>query len=288
MVGGTPIKGHPHSTTGAALQLWDLNAAAGVRLEGSGCSLLGTPWGWISLWMVAATGKSTGAKMEPSQMDPGEKPGQKLTGRGDTVLEERGFSERWWAQLGNGVRKAGLGLNSFPQMRIMSDYPFPGKFLGVSIWNLQPEQCRISGVSFMFCQASRATIQHLHQHQPLSPLRLVSNDSWAELTVCACVTMTISANDHSVCLIHMLSTDFGPCLRLPLQKSLFKQFKMCRMHWAVHPCSFDILPPGSVLEPTGSTCSKVCPRMMQRARWEKPLHFISCSVDLFSNQENYI
>lgn len=43
VVGGTPIKGHPHSTTGAALQLWDLNAAAGVRLEGSGCSLLGTP-----------------------------------------------------------------------------------------------------------------------------------------------------------------------------------------------------------------------------------------------------
>lgn len=40
--------------------------------------------------MVAATGKSTGAKMEPSQMDPGEKPGQKPAGRGDTVLEDSG------------------------------------------------------------------------------------------------------------------------------------------------------------------------------------------------------
>lgn len=40
---------------------------------------------------------------------------------------------------------------------------------------------------------------------PLSPLRLVFNDSCAGLTLCTGVTMTPVTNDHPVCLSHMLS-----------------------------------------------------------------------------------
>lgn len=93
--------------------------------------------------------------------------------------------------------------------------PVASKFLGVFVLNLQAEQCRILRVFFTFCQV----IWHLQK--PLSPLRLAFNDSCAELTVCTGVTMRTVTNDHSVCLSHMLSTDFSPCHRLSLRKGFW-------------------------------------------------------------------
>lgn len=70
--------------------------------------------------------------------------------------------------------------------------PVPCKFLGDFVLNLQAEQCRILGGLLHFLPSHLAFMK-----TPLSLLRLVFNDSCAELTVYTSVTMTTVTNDRS-------------------------------------------------------------------------------------------